>query len=295
MDHDAVAIGLLYQRARTSFADRLFCFAEAGDRLLSKKARLGHGCWLQWLRTHQSVLGFPERTAHKLIDGAQWMASNWELANKLEEIITDPRATDQDMAKADEIRQLISSQFRPTYRGTLGRRRVEWYTPREYLDKVRMVLGGIDVDPASNKHAQETVGARDYFDQAQDGLHRAWRGRVWLNPPYSRAMIGKFISKLLAEWDSGNVDACIALTHNFTDTAWFQDAAAICNAICFTQGRIKYYGVGGKLASPTQGQAFFYFGPEVERFEREFDRVGLIVRPQPGSWSRRRIRDEAQA
>jgi hypothetical protein len=114
-----------------------------------------------------------------------------------------------------------------------------------------------------------------------------------LNPPYERPLINKFIRKLLMEWDSGRMTSCIALTHNYTDTAWFQDAASIADSVCFTQGRVRFYEPEGGIATPTQGQAFFYFGADVEAFKREFGRIGFIVRPQPHSWSRQRIRHEA--
>jgi hypothetical protein len=36
----------------------------------------------------------------------------------------------------------------------------------------------------------------------------------------------------------------------------------------------------GRLAAPTQGQAFFYFGDSVEKFLAEFADVGFaVVRP----------------
>src|SRR5262249_15823064 len=120
-----------------------------------------------------------------------------------------------------------------------------------------------------------------------------WLGRVYLNPPYAPPWIGKFMGKMLMEWDSGRMTACIALTHNYTDTAWFQDAASVANAICFTQGRIRFYEPDAGRAKPTQGQGFFYFGQEIDAFKREFGRVGFIVRPEPDHRTRRNVRNDA--
>ncbi len=296
VDQEAIAIGALHRTAQASHADRVLYFGEAGTRLLKKKESLGHGQWLQWLETNRSVLGFNERGARSLINGAQWLSSNWQLANTLEEIVTDPNATDQDLAKASDIRQLISWQFYPRIRGTLGRRCNEWYTPGPIIKKACNVFGGaIDLDPASTALAQETVKARQYFDKDQNGLRQQWHGRVWLNPPYAKPLIGRFISKLLMEWNARRVSACIVLTHNYTDAMWFHDAVSAADVVCFTQGRIRFHEPGGELAKPTQGQAIFYFGTEIAAFKREFGRVGFIVRPENDQWTRRRIRDEETA
>ena len=101
----------------------------------------------------------------------------------------------------------------------------EWYTPTEFLEAAREVLGGFDLDPASSIAAQKKVKASQYFDKERDGLAVPWRGRVWLNPPYSQPAIGEFVSKLVAELHAGHVAAAVMLTHNYTDAAWFHEAA----------------------------------------------------------------------
>jgi hypothetical protein len=290
MSEAAIAIGVLYRKARTSSNDRPFYLSEAGKGLIKCKESLGHKQWQSWIRAHEDVLGFNEPAARSLIQGAEWLAANWQLANQLEEIVTNPCATVEDLARAAEIRQLISFQFRPKYRGTIARRRNEWYTPLEYISRARAVLGDIDLDPASCEQAQRTVKAKQYFDKEQNGLHQPWYGRVWLNSPYQQPTMGKFISKLISEWNSHRVSACIALTHNFTDAMWFHDAISAADCVCFTQGRIKFQDCDGGLAQPTQGQAFFYFGPQPDAFKHEFGRIGFIVRPEPDSWSRQRVR-----
>ena len=153
----------------------------------------------------------------------------------------------------------------------------EWYTPNEYLDAARSVLGGFDLDPASSDTAQEKIQAASYYTKDEDGLKRPWHGRVWLNPPYSQPLISHFIDRLCEAAESGEIDAAILLTHNYTDTRWFHKAAATADAICFTRGRIKFYSPTGEIAAPTQGQAFFYFGPDVEKFVRQFSDFGFVM------------------
>lgn len=155
----------------------------------------------------------------------------------------------------------------------------EWFTPQPWLERARKVLGEIDLDPASHAIAQQTVQAKRFFSAADDGLTRPWFGRVWLNPPYNRALLAPFVDKLVEEWTSGRVEQAILLTHNYTDTEWFHTAAGAARAICFPSGRVKFLSPAGDECSPTQGQAFFYFGEDAKPFKRAFAGAGLIVRP----------------
>jgi phage N-6-adenine-methyltransferase len=153
----------------------------------------------------------------------------------------------------------------------------EWYTPVEHLERARRVLGVIDLDPASSAIAQERVKAAQYYTRESNGLARRWRGRVWLNPPYAQPAIEDFIDKLIKETATACTVEAILLTHNYTDTAWFHKAAQAAALICFTRGRIAFEAPTGERAQPTQGQAFFYFGPNRSAFVSEFADVGFIV------------------
>ena len=136
----------------------------------------------------------------------------------------------------------------------------EWCTPAEYIEAARKVLGEIDLDPASSDLGQETVKAKAYFTKQTNGLDKEWRGKIWLNPPYASPLIWQFIEKLTGALKTGHVSEAILLTHNATDTAWFHLAEEIARRICWTRGRIKFIKNAVEEASPTQGQAFFYYG-----------------------------------
>lgn len=170
---------------------------------------------------------------------------------------------------AAEIR---NSTYRTTYTGDN-----EWYTPAKYVEAARAALGGIDLDPASSEFAQKTVKAGRFFSEAENGLGRAWDGRVWLNPPYSQPQVSQFIEKLIAEVDAKRTKAAVLLVNNSTDTEWFHSAAKAAAAICFTRGRIRFEKPDRDSASPLQGSAFFYFGKKVEAFAKAFSEIGLIV------------------
>lgn len=91
----------------------------------------------------------------------------------------------------------------------------EWYTPAVYIEAAREVMGSIDLDPASNDFANETVKAAVYYDEAMNGLERDWYGNIWLNPPYSSVLIQKFAEKLA----DSLFEQAIVLVNNATETA----------------------------------------------------------------------------
>jgi hypothetical protein len=184
------------------------------------------------------------------------------------------RATLLEVAKRID-RMYGDHASKGTERGTGGTGEFERYTPADYVEAAREVLGAIDLDPASCPVAQATVKATQFFTIDTDGLNREWRGRVFLNPPYHRELQPLFIDKLCNEIIAERVTAAILLTNNSTDTDWFTKAQAMCNAICFTHGRVAFVDDNGKEVAPTQGQSFFYFGKDVAAFRQVFRRFGF--------------------
>ncbi len=152
----------------------------------------------------------------------------------------------------------------------------EWFTPAKYIEAARSVMGGIDLDPASNPIAQQVIQASQFFTKTDDGLAQYWSGRVWLNPPYAQPLIGQFVEKLVSDFTARDVSEAILLTHNYTDTAWFHRAASMASEICFTKGRIRFVDSDGDECSPTQGQAFFYYGSNAEAFRATFAAFGFV-------------------
>jgi ParB family chromosome partitioning protein len=150
---------------------------------------------------------------------------------------------------------------------------------------VRIVFGGrIDLDPASSELAQATMQAIKFYTEQENGLIREWRGDVFLNPPYHKELAPKFIKKLVAEFRAGRTTAAILLVNNSTETEWFDVARRACASICYTYGRILFLEPKGDTVVemenyPTQGQAFFYFGDDVQRFEDVFCAIGSCERP----------------
>jgi ParB family chromosome partitioning protein len=164
---------------------------------------------------------------------------------------------------------------------------VEWYTPPEFLEAAEAVLGAIDLDPASSdaQQAASSVKATNYFTIENNGLDRPWRGRIWLNPPYARGWIDRFVTKMVRSYRSGEMSSGILLTNSATETKWWQEAAGACEALCFPKGHVRFLKMmNGSLStggsSPSHPHTLFYFGPDTAGFARVFRRFGLVF-PKP--------------
>ena len=153
---------------------------------------------------------------------------------------------------------------------------VEWYTPPEFIEMARMVLGEIDLDPASNALAQTWIKAGRHFTVEDDGLAQAWEGKVWCNPPYGR-QVNKWLEKAIASYESGDVEAAILLL-NRTGAAWYRQLKKKVNAVCEVDTRIAFLDANGhKQSSPRYYNNFLYLGKDVERFKQVFQVVGDVT------------------
>jgi phage N-6-adenine-methyltransferase len=150
----------------------------------------------------------------------------------------------------------------------------EWYTPAEFINSAREVMGSIDLDPASCEHANKTVAAAKYFSIDDDGLSQEWCGNVWMNPPYSGGLISKFIAKMNESVENGAVTQAVVLVNNATETQWFAALVKNASAIVFPTSRIRYLSVRGEENTPLQGQAFVYIGNNPWKFLEVFKAHG---------------------
>lgn len=154
---------------------------------------------------------------------------------------------------------------------------VEWFSPIEYVDAARRVMGKIDLDPASCKSANERIKAKKYFDSNKDGLKQKWSGKVFLNPPYGRTGQSDWSKKLIKEYQAGNVEEAIMLVNSATGNKWFQPLWEY--PICFVSRRIKFVSADNVAKhSPTHSNAFVYFGKNEDKFVKEFSNFGAVVK-----------------
>ena len=187
-----------------------------------------------------------------------------EIAHRIEHIAEEPKETSTPKAIVQEVLK------RPHVANNSGNN--EWYTPAEFIEAAVDVMGGIDLDPASNPIANKVVKADKYYTAEDNGLDKTWSGNVWLNPPYASDLIGKFADKLLSERE--NYTQAIALVNNATETEWFNKIVSIASAVCFPKSRVKFYMPDGKTGAPLQGQAVLYIGENASKFTEVFCKLG---------------------
>lgn len=205
-------------------------------------------------------LGFTPKQTHQF----QQMADH---ADVVYEAIAEARENN-DIISRTAVMKKIDETKKPHVINNSGDN--EWYTPAEYIEAARQVMGSIDLDPASNDYANKTVKASIYYTEETNGLDKEWFGNIWMNPPYSTALIKEFAEKLT----NSNFEQAIVLVNNATDTGWFKSLIQKAKAIVFTTGRIRFEKFNGSKGAPLQGQAFIYYGDNSARFLEVFESFG---------------------
>jgi hypothetical protein len=154
----------------------------------------------------------------------------------------------------------------------------EWYTPPQIIQRVKKVLGGIDIDPCSCAAANEIVGARCFYGKTDDGLSKPWYTNqagslVYMNPPYG-STIGKWVNKLALEFSTGHVFEAIALLPARTDTAWMKVLAP--HPRCFVHGRLRFSGSANSATFPSVVVYLTRMPEDIADFVGTFGEIGDI-------------------
>jgi DNA N-6-adenine-methyltransferase (Dam)/Protein of unknown function (DUF3102) len=248
----AIEINEQHKQATRKARSALEHANKAGQALAKAKSLVEHGQWLSWLRVNCDV---SPRQAQRYMQ----VSSNWETISKSD---AASYLTIDDAIKSDPHVANNSAEN-------------EWYTPPEFIEAARSVLGSIELDPASSTAAQKYVQAQRFHTLTDDGLSQEWRGNTFLNPPYERDLVGKFCEKLVNSIRCGNVQSAILLVNNATDTTWFHLVSTLAAAVCFVQGRISFFDESGQQRNkPLQGQMLLYFGSRSDEFINTFQQFG---------------------
>ena len=152
---------------------------------------------------------------------------------------------------------------------------VEYYTPPAIIEAAYLVLGTIDLDPASSEAANERVKAIRIFTDADDGLSQEWIGKVWMNHPFGKKQNSKWIAKLEEEYRAGRVTEACCITYACTSEKWFQPLLQ--RPQCFLCPRTNYLLPNGSVKKGvTKGSVVTYFGENVAGFAEAFASLGVV-------------------
>lgn len=145
----------------------------------------------------------------------------------------------------------------------------DFYTHPTIIAAARDAMCGIDLDPASCKEANLTVGATRFIGEIDNGLLHPWAGRVWCNPPYGdwKTWAPKIVEEL------GNVEQlCLLVTTRSITGKTFHPLVQGADSIWIGRGR---FGFGGPHASsPDEGHVCLYYGERADAFAQAFNRIG---------------------
>lgn len=137
-----------------------------------------------------------------------------------------------------------------------------WLTPPEVLD----ALGPFDLDPCAAPEPRPWGTALHHYTfPHQDGLLLPWHGRVWMNPPYGKAM-GTWMSRLAGH---GRGTALIfARTETEAFFRWVWEEA---DAVMFLRGRLHFHRPDGTRAKLNGGAPSVLVAYGKDDAERLFD------------------------
>lgn len=117
-----------------------------------------------------------------------------------------------------------------------------WLTPPEIV----RALGDFDLDPCAAPPPRPWDTVRDHIALPDCGLTAPWRGRVWLNPPYSE------VSAWLDRLSSHGSGTTIVFAR--TDTRWWSQLVWGCaSAVHFLNYRPHFHRPDGTRANGNSG------------------------------------------
>lgn len=119
----------------------------------------------------------------------------------------------------------------------LGKGSCVWATPVDFYNNLNDEFH-FTLDPCSN---DENHKCDKYFTVDDDGLSKDWSGEtVYMNPPYGRGEIDKWVKKASEESAKENTQV-VALIPASTDTRWFHEYVYNkAKEIRFVKGRLKF-------------------------------------------------------
>jgi site-specific DNA-methyltransferase (adenine-specific) len=146
----------------------------------------------------------------------------------------------------------------------------EWSTPQWLVDQCAAEFGPFDLDAAATG---ATAQAPVFYTIDDDGLAQPWKGRVWMNPPYSE--VGKWMAKAADEVAAGNAELVVCLVPARVDARWYRAAAEVASVVRILPQRVKFGGLRDSAPFPS---AVIVFGDDGRRHGTKPKRCGACIR-----------------
>lgn len=132
----------------------------------------------------------------------------------------------------------------------------DWFTPRWLVEDLQAAVGGFDLDTAAGCEPEPvadtvfTLGVvrydpRDYGVNVVrcDGTEQPWKGKVFVNPPYSRGNIDAFAEKIHAEATrEGGPELILALLPARMSADWWHQYVTPADMLFVFENRIRFGG-----------------------------------------------------
>lgn len=149
-----------------------------------------------------------------------------------------------------------------------------WQTPPEIIGLAVQVMGSIDLDPATT--TTNPTQATQFYTIVEDGLAQQWRGRVFLNPPYSKPR--PWIKKIAESYQFGEVTEAIALLPSrcLSNKGTSPDIGRSAAALCHCYGRIAFIRDGTAVTGTDFDSCLVYWGQNLKAFCTAFKNFGIV-------------------
>ncbi len=151
----------------------------------------------------------------------------------------------------------------------------EYYTPHDIVDRARLAMGSIDLDPFSSEAANNNVKASKFYTKEDNGFEKSWYGNIWVNHPFSRENNPKIFDKAIREYELGNADQICLITYASTSEGWFRKSLDFPQ--CYLYKRTNYLLPDGTVKKGvTKGSVVTYIGNNEEEFYKHFKDIGKV-------------------
>ena len=114
--------------------------------------------------------------------------------------------------------------------------KADWETPPDLFAALDAEFH-FDIDVCATS---ENTKCERYYAPDDDAFFWPWTGTCWMNPPYSRGQIGRWMQRAFEE---SQKDGCrvVALVHARTDTRWFQAYGLRAVELRFIADRLRFH------------------------------------------------------